>query len=44
MINPWYRIVLEKLKFPQLIKICPAFYGTRRFITVFTNALTWAVP
>jgi hypothetical protein len=30
---------LEKLKFTQLRKKFPAFYGTRRFITVFTRAL-----
>jgi len=29
----------EKLIFPQLVKKFPAFYGTRRYITVFTNLL-----
>ena len=29
---------LERLTGSQLIKIIPAFYGTRRFITAFTSA------
>jgi len=32
------RILLEKLPGPQLVNKFPAFYGTRRFITVFTSA------
>jgi hypothetical protein len=28
----------------QLLKNFPAFYGTRRFITVFTRALLWFLP
>jgi len=27
----------------QLVKKFPAFYGTRRFITVFTTALHWSL-
>ena len=42
---PWSRILLEKLTEAQLVKKFPAFYGTRRFITVFTRArhlsLSW---
>jgi hypothetical protein len=38
--------VLEKLTVTELFKKLPAFYGTRRFITVFTRprhwSLTWA--
>jgi hypothetical protein len=34
---PWSR-VLEKLMVTQLVKKFPAFYGIRRFITVFTTA------
>ena len=30
-------IFLEKLTGPQLVKKLSAFYGTRRFITVFTT-------
>jgi len=35
---PRSRDLLEKLTGPQPIKKFPAFYGTRRFITVFTVA------
>jgi hypothetical protein len=31
------RVILYKLRGPQLIKKFPAFYGTRRFITAFTT-------
>jgi len=34
----WSRVFLEKLTGFQLVKEFPAFYGTRRFITVFTSA------
>jgi hypothetical protein len=36
-LTPWNRVLLEKLRVPQLVKF-PAFYGTRRFITAFTRA------
>jgi hypothetical protein len=39
MITPWCKIVLERMKFPQLVKTCPAFRETVIFITVFTEAL-----
>ena len=43
---PWNRILLENLTGSQLVKKFPSFYGTRKFITVFTNAchlsLSWA--
>jgi hypothetical protein len=35
--------LLEKLPTVQLLKNFPAFYGTRRFITVFTRALHWSL-
>jgi len=39
-------VLLEKLTGSQLVKKFPAFYGTRKFITVFTSAchmsLSWA--
>jgi hypothetical protein len=35
--------LLEKLPIVQQLKNFPAFYGTRRFITVFTRALHWFV-
>ena len=37
LINPSSRVLLEKLTGFQLVKKFPAFYGTRRFITTFTN-------
>ena len=36
--TPCSRELLEKLIGSQLVKKFPAFYGTRRFITAFTNA------
>jgi hypothetical protein len=39
----WSWALLEKLPIVQLLKNFPAFYGTRRFITVFTRALHWSL-
>jgi hypothetical protein len=36
--------LLEKLPIVQLLKNFPAFYGTRRFSTVFARALHWSIP
>jgi hypothetical protein len=36
-------IPLEKLPIVQPFKKFPAFYGTRRFITVFIRALHWSL-
>ena len=45
---PWSRILLEKLTALELANKFPAFYGTRRYIAVFTSArhlsLFWATP
>ena len=45
-LTPWNRVLLEKLTSSQLVKKFPAFYGTQRFITTFSNAhylsLSWA--
>jgi hypothetical protein len=38
----WSWALLEKPPILQLLKNFPAFYGTRRFITVFTRALHWS--
>ena len=38
LLTPWSRVLLEKLTGLQLVKKFPAFYGNRRFITVFTSA------
>jgi hypothetical protein len=35
--------LLEKPPIVQPLKNFPAFYGTRRFITVFTRALQWSL-
>ena len=46
-ITPCSRVLLEKLTVPQLVRKFPAFYKTRRFITVFTRAhhfsLSWPI-
>jgi hypothetical protein len=38
LLTPWSRVLPEKLKCPELLKKFPAFYGTRRFITVHKRA------
>ena len=38
LLTPWSRVLLEMLTSSQIVKKFPAFYGTRRFITMFTNA------
>jgi hypothetical protein len=44
-VTPWSRVFPEKLQRPKLLKKFPAFYGTRKFITVFIKArhlsLSW---
>jgi hypothetical protein len=37
-VTTWSRVLFEKPPILQLLKKFPAFYGTRRFITVFTRA------
>jgi len=44
LLTPWSRVLLEKLTSLQLVKKLSAFYGTRRFITAFTNAPTCPNP
>jgi hypothetical protein len=39
----WNRLLLEKLTVTYLVKKFPAFYGTRRFIIMFTRARHWFV-
>jgi hypothetical protein len=39
--HSWCWALLEKLPIVQILKNFPAFYGTRRFIVVFTRALHW---
>jgi hypothetical protein len=40
---PWSRVLLEKLTATQQLKKFPAFYGTRKFIAVFTRACDWSL-
>jgi hypothetical protein len=44
---PSYRInfmeLLERMPVVQLLKNFPAFYGTKRLITVFTRAHRWSL-
>ena len=45
LLTPWCRVLLEKLTGLQLLKIFPAFHGTRRFIAALTSvcnlSLSW---
>ena len=38
LLDPWSRVLPEKLTRTQLVKKFSAFYGTQRFITTFTTA------
>jgi hypothetical protein len=40
-LTPWGWVLLEKPPVAQLLENFPTFYGTRRFITVFTRTLHW---
>jgi hypothetical protein len=42
-IHSWSWVLLEKLPIVQPLKNFPEFYGTQRFITVFTRALHWSL-
>jgi hypothetical protein len=42
-LTPWSWALLEKPPVAQLLKNFPTFYGTQRFITVFTKALHWSL-
>jgi hypothetical protein len=35
--------IVEKLPIVHILKNFPAFYGTRRLITVFTRSLQWSL-
>jgi hypothetical protein len=39
----WSCALLQKPPIVQVLKKFPAFYGTRRFITVFIRALHWSL-
>jgi hypothetical protein len=38
LLDPWNRVLLEKLTGLQLVKKFSAFYGTRMFVTAFKKA------
>jgi hypothetical protein len=42
--HSWSWTLLEKSSIEQLLKNFPIFYGTWKFITVFTRALHWFLP
>ena len=48
LLTPWCRVLLEKLTGLELVKIFPAFQGTRMFITALTSvrqlSLSWVSP
>jgi hypothetical protein len=44
IIRPCSRVLLEKLTVTQLVKKFPAFYETRRFITVLIRTRHWSLP
>ena len=48
LLNPWCRVLLEKVTGLQKVKKFPAFHRTRRFITALTSvchlSLSWASP
>jgi hypothetical protein len=44
LIYSWNWALLAKPPIVQPHKNFPGFYGTRRFITVFTRALHWSLP
>jgi hypothetical protein len=37
VLTAWSRVLLEKVTGSQVVKKFPAFYGTQRFIIVFTS-------
>jgi hypothetical protein len=37
-LTPWSRVFLEKLLLPQLVNKFAEFYGTRRFLIMYTRA------
>jgi hypothetical protein len=43
ILTPWNRVFRGKLLVPNVVEKLPAFYGTRKFITVFTRARHFSV-
>jgi len=46
--TPWIRVLLKKLIVIQVVNKLSGFYGTQRFITIFTRvchwSLSWVIP
>jgi hypothetical protein len=42
-LTPWNSVLLELPSVAQLLKNFPNFFGTRKFITLFTRALHWSL-
>jgi hypothetical protein len=42
-LSTWSRVLLYKLSVTHMIKKFSSFYGTRRFVTVFTRVLHWTL-
>jgi hypothetical protein len=40
-LTPWVRDIHEEQIVTELVKKFPAFYGTQRFVTMFTIAYHW---
>jgi hypothetical protein len=43
LLTAWFRILFEKLIVTQLVKKIMLSYGTRRFITMFTQVRHWTL-
>jgi len=43
-VSLWRRVLLGKLIVNQLVKKSPVFYGTLRFIIMFTEGRHWTLP
>jgi hypothetical protein len=40
-LTPWSTVLLQKLTVARVLKKFMAFYGSRRFITMFTRDIHW---
>jgi hypothetical protein len=40
---PWNRILFQNLEVAELLKNFPIFFGTTRFITMFTRPSHWSL-
>jgi hypothetical protein len=41
--TPWSWVLVQKRVITQLLKKLPTFYGTEKFITMFTTDLFWSL-